>query len=205
MNDYVLVDKEKLFYALENRSRGCYLDFLDLLSTDNQIDFLETYKDELDWKDISEHSSFNIKVYRKFMPYFYWRLLPYQVYSRFSEKFMRELISFLEKTRKSVLPEALLKSYVCNRKVSEKFLKDFLKYLDGNTILYNQEVSEDFIENTINYMINWNYVSWRQNLSEEFYIRHVDKIDLYGLERNRKIPKEVKKRVIALKKLLESD
>jgi hypothetical protein len=87
--------------------------------------------------------------------------------------------------------------------------KDSLHYSDWYRISRNCELSEDFIKEFKD-KVNWCRISAFQYLSEEFLIEFIKDIEIgddytTGLRNNEKIPEEVLKRIINLKKLLESD
>jgi hypothetical protein len=75
------------------------------------------------------------------------------------------------------------------------------KSVDWYDISSNYQLPEDFIREFHN-KVSWLCISFCQKLSEEFLVEFIDKIDLYWLERNKNVPKDVFERIKLLKNLL---
>jgi hypothetical protein len=63
------------------------------------------------------------------------------------------------------------------------------------------ELTEDFLRE-FQFYVNWDSVTLYQKFSEAFLIEFIDKINIYCLSCNNKIPQEVKEKIIAMKELM---
>jgi hypothetical protein len=90
------------------------------------------------------------------------------------------------------LPEYFIESLVF-KSIKYKHLVDI--------VCMNQKLSEVFIRR-YRYRLRWSYISKYQKLSEEFLVEFIDKIDLYWLEVNKNVPKDVFERIKLLKGIL---
>jgi hypothetical protein len=125
--------------------------------------------------------------------------------TKYSEKQIREFIKkYPEKAN----------YYFCRcishyQDLSEPFIREFKDQVNWGYISEFQNLSEPFIREFKDKVAWWRISSF-QDLSEEFLIEFIKDIkigdrDNYGLIHNKKIPEDVKNRIINLKKLLESD
>jgi hypothetical protein len=88
------------------------------------------------------------------------------------------------------------------RHYSEEFIINQISIHGSNDLFWilisqYQTLSEEFI-NRYRSKLSWYSLSEFQNMSEEFMIRHINYIKLKKLERNKKIPKEVKQSIVNL-------
>jgi hypothetical protein len=86
-------------------------------------------------------------------------------------------------------------------KLTEEFIREFRDRVWWVYISYTQELSENFIRE-FHRKVQWDSISRYQNLSEEFMIEFINDIHIRRLFDNRKIPQDVKDKIIALKSLL---
>ena len=80
-------------------------------------------------------------------------------------------------------------------------IKKYPEVQDWNYISTVYKLSEDFIRE-FKEKVDWSAVSRKQELSENFLIEFIEAIDIFMLKWNKKIPQEVKDRIIAMKELM---
>ncbi len=69
---------------------------------------------------------------------------------------------------------------------SDDFLRMHKNRLDWGYISAIRDMTEDAIEEFSKY-VHWTLISWEQNISVEFFIKHIDKLDMYFLSMNVKL------------------
>jgi hypothetical protein len=97
-----------------------------------------------------------------------------------------------------------------HQKISEEVIRRIvnnyvLEDSDWWCISIFQDLSQDFISEFYEYLNFYNLLE-HQNLSEEFLVSNIDKIhirSLFYLNRNKKIPQELKDKIIAMRELME--
>jgi hypothetical protein len=153
------------------------------------------FKDFVNNKYSEEEIREFVKKYPKKIDYtFWWRI---SIHQDLSESFIREF--------KDQVDWWSISKY---QDLSEPFIRDFKDQVNWWCISRFQDLSEDFIREFKD-KVDWWDISAFQDLSEEFLIEFINYIETgnknsWGLEDNENIPEDVKKRIIDLKKLLES-
>jgi hypothetical protein len=112
-------------------------------------------------------------------------------------KFTEEEIEEIRKDPRSADWAVICKFY----KLSEDFIEEFHRNVHWRSIFAYQNLSEDFIRKFKYKAYFWNIVM-HQNLSEEFLVEFIDEIDVRWLRDNKKISKDLKEKIIAMKELM---
>jgi hypothetical protein len=95
----------------------------------------------------------------------------------------------------------LLTLIMTKQSISEDLINKIAPIMDWTTAQLTQSFSENFIREWQN-TLSWSVISEKQKLSEEFLVEFIDKVDLYWLERNKNVPKDVFERIKLLKGIL---
>ena len=147
-------------------------------------DFIQEFKDKVDWTCISRYPHLSEDFIRKFADRVDWYYI--STYQYLSENFIREFNDW-------VYWDAI--SY-CQR-LSEDFIREFKDKVNWYYISAYQHLSEDFIREFKD-KVSWGWVSRYQHLAKEFIEEFKDKIymDLIADSWHYKSVEEKKKAVI---------
>jgi hypothetical protein len=111
------------------------------------------------------------------------------------------------------ITEEIIKEYVknpsrrdwydlcCTYKLPESFIREFKDKFYIPYLFAFQDLSEDFIRDFKD-ATYWVYIFEYQNLSEAFMIEFLDYLDPWYLRKNKKIPQDLKDKIIAMKALM---
>ena len=171
--------------------------YLDVeLNDDNRHEFEELVAKnvtKIHWMSVSIHLTLTEEFIEKYKHQVYWEMISccQQLSEEFIEKF-EEYVDWLDITQHQQLSEEFIDKfadrvswiYVArNQIISEKFIRKHIARFTGTTgqfLFSNQHVVEDLIEEIVNHLENQKYDFWYvifayQNLSDEFYLKHLDK------------------------------
>ena len=125
-------------------------------------DFIQEFKDKVDWICISRYPHLSEDFIRKFADRVDWYYI--SAYQHLSENFIREFAD-------RVAWDWIVKY----QPLSEDFIREFKDKVNWNYISANQRLSEDFIREFKD-RVNWAWISAYQHLSKEFIEKFEDKI-----------------------------
>ena len=125
-------------------------------------DFIQEFKDKVDWICISRYPHLSEDFIRKFADRVDWYYI--SAYQHLSENFIREFAD-------RVAWDWIVKY----QPLSEDFIREFKDKVNWNYISANQHLSEDFIREFAD-KVNWAWISAYQHLSKEFIEEFKDKI-----------------------------
>ena len=125
-------------------------------------DFIQEFKDKVDWFCISRYSHLSEDFIRKFADRVDWYYI--SAYQHLSENFIREFAD-------RVAWDWIVKY----QPLSEEFIREFKDKVNWNYISANQHLSENFIREFKD-EVNWAWISAYQHLSKEFIEEFKDKI-----------------------------
>lgn len=188
------------------------LDYLNNPSTINKLDlieyelseeFIDHFKYDLDWCDISNYQPLTKSFILKYEEFIDWGLLCYNKNIILSEEFLEKHLKKFDMynvCRTQNLSNKFIHHHFdeldwealsANPYMSEDFLiryEHYIKwYLVGSE--FRQQFSESFLERYFD-RFNKDTISGFQNLSKEFIIKHLSELDLfYLLHVNSIIPK----------------
>ena len=125
-------------------------------------DFIQEFKDKVDWFSISRYPHLSEDFIRKFADKVDWYYI--SAYQCLSEDFIREF-------QDRVAWDWIVKY----QPLSEDFIREFKDKVNWNYISANQHLSENFIREFKD-EVNWAWISAYQHLSKEFIEEFKDKI-----------------------------
>ena len=125
-------------------------------------DFIQEFKDKVDWICISRYSHLSEDFIRKFADRVDWYYI--SAFQHLSENFIREFAD-------RVAWDWIVKY----QPLSEDFIREFKDKVNWNYISANQHLSENFIREFKD-RVNWAWISAYQHLSKEFIEEFKDKI-----------------------------
>ena len=125
-------------------------------------DFIQEFKDKVDWFSISRYPHLSEDFIRKFADKVDWYYI--SAYQSLSEDFIREF-------QDRVAWDWIVKY----QPLSEDFIREFKDKVNWNYISANQHLSENFIREFKD-EVNWAWISAYQHLSKEFIEEFKDKI-----------------------------
>ena len=125
-------------------------------------DFIQEFKDKVDWFSISRYPHLSEDFIRKFADKVDWYYI--SAYQSLSEDFIREF-------QDRVAWDWVVKY----QPLSEDFIREFKDKVNWNYISANQHLSENFIREFKD-EVNWAWISAYQHLSKEFIEEFKDKI-----------------------------
>ena len=125
-------------------------------------DFIQEFKDKVDWTCISRYPHLSEDFIRKFADRVDWYYI--SAYQYLSENFIRE---FADKVGWYWISRC--------QQLSEDFIREFKDKVNWNYISAYQHLSEDFIREFKD-KVSWGWVSRYQHLSKEFIEEFKDKI-----------------------------
>ena len=127
-------------------------------------DFIQEFKDKVDWFSISRYPHLSEDFIRKFADKVDWYYI--SAYQCLSEDFIREF-------QDRVAWDWIVKY----QPLSEDFIREFKDKVNWNYISANQHLSENFIREFKD-EVNWAWISAYQHLSKEFIEEFKDKIHM---------------------------
>ena len=127
-------------------------------------DFIQEFKDKVDWFSISRYPHLSEDFIRKFADKVDWYYI--SAYQSLSEDFIREF-------QDRVAWDWIVKY----QPLSEDFIREFKDKVNWNYISANQHLSENFIREFKD-EVNWAWISAYQHLSKEFIEEFKDKIHM---------------------------
>ena len=127
-------------------------------------DFIQEFKDKVDWFSISRYPHLSEDFIRKFADKVDWYYI--SAYQCLSEDFIREF-------QDRVAWDWIVKY----QPLSEDFIREFKDKVNWNYISANQHLSENFIREFKD-EVNWAWISAYQHLSKEFVEEFKDKIHM---------------------------
>ena len=127
-------------------------------------DFIQEFKDKVDWTCISRYPHLSEDFIRKFADRVDWYYI--SAYQCLSENFIRE---FADRVAWGWI--------VKYQQLSEDFIREFKDKVNWNYISANQHLSENFIREFKD-EVNWAWISAYQHLSKEFIEEFKDKIHM---------------------------
>ena len=127
-------------------------------------DFIQEFKDKVDWTCISRYPHLSEDFIRKFADRVDWYYI--SAYQYLSENFIREFAD-------RVAWDWIVKY----QPLSEDFIREFKDKVNWNYISANQHLSENFIREFKD-EVNWAWISAYQHLSKEFIEEFKDKIHM---------------------------
>ena len=127
-------------------------------------DFIQEFKDKVDWFSISRYPHLSEDFIRKFADKVDWYYI--SAYQCLSEDFIREF-------QDRVAWDWIVKY----QPLSEDFIREFKDKVNWNYISANQHLSENFIREFKD-EVNWAWISAYQRLSKEFIEEFKDKIHM---------------------------
>ena len=130
-------------------------------------DFIQEFKDKVDWICISRYSHLSEDFIRKFADRVDWYYI--SAYQHLSEDFIREFAD-------RVTWDWLVKY----QHLSEDFIREFKYKVDWTYISTYQHLSEDFIRE-FKGKVNWIRISKHQHLSEDFIEEFKDWLHMRGI------------------------
>lgn len=126
-------------------------------------DFLNQYKDVINWTAVSMRESLSEDLIRKFQDYIDWKFL--SMLHPLSVEFIREF--------KDKLNWECLTMY---REMDEEFIREFSEYVDWYILSTYTPLSEDLIREFKD-KVDWNSISLIQDLSEDFIREYQDSVN----------------------------
>ena len=127
-------------------------------------DFIQEFKDKVDWTCISRYPHLSEDFIRRFADRVDWYYI--SAYQCLSENFIRE---FADRVAWGWI--------VKYQQLSEDFIREFKDKVNWNYISANQHLSENFIREFKD-EVNWAWISAYQHLSKEFIEEFKDKIHM---------------------------
>ena len=128
-------------------------------------EFIEKYKDQLDWDCISIHRKLSEEFIEKYKDRVNWRFI--SLHQKLSEEFIEKYKDRVDWYRIS-----------SNQKLSKEFIEKYKDGVDWDCISLHQKLSEEFIEKYKD-RVDWYWISSYQKLSEEFIEKYKDRVDWY--------------------------
>jgi hypothetical protein len=143
-------------------------------------EFLDEHFDKINWRIACENQQLPLSFLRKHindleMP---WELI--SRHQKITEEIANEFVDVLIWKEISMYQIDLIKN------CSDDFLRMHKNRLDWGYISAIRDMTEDAIEEFSKY-VHWTLISWEQNISVEFFIKHIDKLDMYFLSMNVKL------------------
>lgn len=143
-------------------------------------DFIEKYKDKLNWREVLQANEFSEDFIRRYLKYMDGGLLV--ATQHLSEEFLWEFRDFIdwEYLWQDVSNDFLRKatnyihwnSYIWRKRLTEELLREFRDYLDWTVISHTQTLSEPFIKENwdkinFDYLILSNYCCFSKEFVKE--------------------------------------
>ena len=139
-------------------------------------DFIQEFKDKVDWTCISRYPHLSEDFIRKFADRVDWYYI--SAYQYLSENFIRE---FADKVGWYWISRC--------QQLSEDFIREFKDKVNWYYISAYQHLSEDFIRE-FQYKVDWYYISANQHLSEDFIREFADKVKWDWIAKFQRLSKE---------------
>ena len=131
-------------------------------------EFIEEFKDKLNWLHLLTYQRVNEALLEKYIQYIDWTAAT--AHQQLSEKFMDKYTDEITKH----LCWCIISTH---QKLSEEFIKKHKNSLDWFLICKHQHLSEDFISKHTG-KVNWNNVSRYQTLSEGFIKKYMKQLNI---------------------------
>lgn len=158
-------------YISENviRKHNLSLNKLDLKKTILSEEFIQEFKDRLNWFDICQYQKLSISFMIKFSDYLSWKHV--SEFQTLTEEFIHQFHNFVDWeniSKKQVLCEA--------------FIKKYYKKVNWVNISKHQTLTENFID-VYKYLLHWEYLDYSK-MSIDFIKEHLEFVDIKGLSKN---------------------
>lgn len=202
-----LVYIERYFQSLYNISTDKWRSIIINNKHQLHYDFINKYKDEIDWHMLSIYQTFTPDFFKKFSTYIDWETA--SSYQRFTinilEKFKYyinwDLVSsrndFLTPEMLEIFSEQIKWNYVNITDFSDNFLdkykdkinwsnvtftnidryEDYIEYLDWVKLSYSKDLSEDFMRKYQD-LLDWDLLSSHQEMSKDFIKEFSDRVNM---------------------------
>jgi hypothetical protein len=138
------------------------------------FEFIELFKDYVDWGAIMEARKLSSKLLLKFKDYIIWYDIPAQHLPEYVIDSVKDRLNW--RALSKVLDEKTLRKYLpylnwyrvsCNTNISEQFIEEFWHKLDTRFVCRKQKLSEGFIKRHAN-KVYWYEICGNQILGEPF-------------------------------------
>lgn len=157
------------------------------------------------WTNVSKRDDLNEEFIRMFQDSLNWWNLSSNTFLPVTEDFIDE---FKDKIKWKLLSRQPLqepfiekyKDYVdwgaisFKKYLSDQFIEKYANRINWDVLCKYRQVSEEFIEKFQGY-VNWNVISNCQKLSPEFIKKHLNKLNIFDLIYNYKVPYDCRQKL----------